>query len=112
MFERFSRNTAIASAGAVLAALGVGSVALAQSSGSPSTTHTSAAVKKAETPGAESNAPGNSATDGDNVQYTAPGDPDAKQAGSEAPGNDGPGGHADEANGGNANADHQFQGNE
>jgi hypothetical protein len=32
------------------------------------------------------------------------------ESGSEAPGNDGPGGHADEP--GNANADHQFQGEE
>ena len=33
-----------------------------------------------------------------------------ESAGSEVPGNDGPGGHADEP--GNSNADHQFQGQE
>ncbi|MEA2493857.1 MAG: hypothetical protein QOJ29_1768 [Thermoleophilaceae bacterium] len=35
-----------------------------------------------------------------------------EQSGESATGSDGPGGHADEANGGNANADHQFQGQE
>lgn len=35
-----------------------------------------------------------------------------EQSGESANGSDGPGGHADEAGGGNANADHQFQGQE
>jgi hypothetical protein len=63
--------------------------------------------------------------DGDMVQSGDRSTPDRTGAGSEqpgaenpeqgagsesAPGNDGPGGHADEP--GNANADHQFQGNE
>jgi hypothetical protein len=138
MFERFTRNTAVASGAALLAALGVGTAAIAQSSGS-STKPAQSQAK--EVPGQESNAPENSATDKDNVQYTAPGDADAgakrakataasstpaeapgteqpaaseqpgapEQPGSESAANsDGPGGHADEP--GNPNADHQFQG--
>jgi hypothetical protein len=143
MFERFSRNAAVASGAAFLAALGVGTAAMAQSNSSPSPAPAQSQPK--ETPGVESNAPENSATDKDNVQYTAPGDADAgkskatltqaqstapeapgteQPAGTETPGaaeapgsetgtaSDGPGGHADEANGGNASADHQFQGAE
>jgi hypothetical protein len=144
MFERLSRKSMAATGAGLLAALGVSGVAIAQNSNS---------AQSNEKPGVESNAPENSAKDGDNVQYTAPGDADAKGAsasktakatktvaagktsseapgteqsaaseqsgseapgkeapGSEAPGNDGPGGHADEP--GNANADHQFQGQE
>jgi hypothetical protein len=47
----------------LLAAMGVSGVAIAQSSGSST-----------EKPGVESNAPENSAKDGDNVQYTPPGE--------------------------------------
>jgi cytoskeletal protein RodZ len=145
MFERFSRKSMAVTGAGLLAALGVSGVAVAQSS------HSTAATPKAqsapaqsqakEKPGVESNAPENSAKDGDNVQYTPPGESTAKtakatkaasgssaaeapgteqsaaseQSGTEAPGsetsnNDGPGGHADEP--GNANADHQFQGQE
>jgi hypothetical protein len=58
--------------------------------------------------------PGN-VQSGDQTTPDAPGTPSeqpgAENPGSEsAPGSDGPGGHADEP--GNANADHQFQGNE
>jgi hypothetical protein len=104
-----------------------------------------------EKPGQESTAPENSASDGDNVQYTPPGERAAEaktatvakkkahrskashrshasqvqssqaetqgeapetqgESGSEAPGNDGPGGHADEP--GNPNANHQHEGQE
>jgi hypothetical protein len=136
MFERFTRNTVVASGAALLAALGVGTAAIAQSNGSQPTNAQPAQSQAKEVPGQESNAPENSATDKDNVQYTAPGDPDykgtsgasassakataagstqAEQPGSEsssetAPDSDGPGGHADEP--GNPNADHQFQGQE
>jgi len=53
-------------------------------------------------------------SDTDNVQEGDQTTPDTaaeaagEQAGSEVPGNDGPGGHADEPD--NANADHQFEG--
>jgi hypothetical protein len=100
MFERFSRNTMVASGAALLAALGIGTSAIAQSGGGQQTTKV---VKKSEVPGTESNAPENSATDGDNVQYTAPGDSDYKQSRSKATkssGKQAPG------------ADHQFQGQE
>ena len=137
MFERFSRKSMAATGATLLAAFGISGVAIAQSGGASS-----------EKPGVESNAPENSARDGDNVQYTPPGEsngkaaavhskrsnathssrtksaketpgteqsPASEQSSGEAPGsetanNDGPGGHADEP--GNANADHQFQGNE
>jgi hypothetical protein len=145
MFDR-SRRTLAATAAAFFAALGLGGVAIASSGNgsqpaNPPAHTSSAAVKSSETPGVESTAPENSATDPDNVQYTGPNDPDAKKAGatktvaassstpeapgteqspateqsggaeqpgSEVPGDDGPGGHADEP--GNPNADHQFQG--
>jgi hypothetical protein len=79
MFERFHRNSAKATIAALLAALGVGGVAVAQSAGStqPPTKSvtpaaapgvTSSSSKTAETPGQESNAPENSAADPDNVQ--------------------------------------------
>jgi hypothetical protein len=132
MFERFSRKSMAATGAALLAALGVSGVAIAQggngASPSPKAQSSAAQAQSTETPGVESNAPENSAKDGDNVQYTAPGDPDYKGAatgkkstvaGSEQPGtesggevsnDDGPGGHADEP--GNPNADHQFQGQE
>jgi cytoskeletal protein RodZ len=72
MFERFTRKSMAATGAALLAALGVSGVAIAQSgNGTPASP---------EKPGVESNAPENSAKDGDNVQYTAPGDPDAKAA--------------------------------
>jgi hypothetical protein len=113
-------------------------VAIAQSSNgtspSPKVHSTPAPVQSKEKPGVESNAPENSAKDPDNVQYTAPGDPNAntaaataaagteaggestkespgtEQPGSEASNDDGPGGHADEP--GDSNADHQFEGKE
>jgi hypothetical protein len=110
MFDRISRRVLAGGAALLLAASGVTGVAIARSGSGGS-----------ERPGAESNAPENSAKDSDNVQYTAPGDADYKggpkakqqsggETGNEKPNNDGPGGHADEP--GNPNANHQFQGNE
>ena len=138
MFSKLPRKTLAATSAALLAALGVGGAAIAQSNGSqPAKKHAAKVTQAAEKPGVESNAPENSAKDGDNVQYTAPGDaksasksartsgaaaeaPGTEQAagtetagenpGSEVAGNGGPGGHADEP--GNANADHQFNGTE
>jgi hypothetical protein len=84
MFERFSRKSMAATGAALLAALGVSGVAIAQggngASPSPKAQSSAAQAQSTETPGVESNAPENSAKDGDNVQYTAPGDPDYKGA--------------------------------
>jgi hypothetical protein len=119
MFEKFTRKSATATLAGLLAALGVGGVAVAQSSGSQSGPSAGpAAGQVQEVPGQESTAPENSATDTDNIQagdQTAPDPAGAAQesgteqeSGSEVPNDDGPGGHADEP--GNPNADHQFQG--
>src|SRR3954454_5081042 len=110
MFERLKGKTAVATVASLVAALGVGGVALAQNSGSstpsqnasPAPAKVAPAKKASEVPGQESNAPDNSAQDTDNVQA---GDQSGEDTGSEVPGSDGPGGHADEP--GNANADHQ-----
>jgi hypothetical protein len=126
MFERFKRRSLTATVAALVAALGVGGVAVAQSSGSGSQPATGspprASAPAQKVAGQESNAPENSATDRDNVQagdQTAP-DPagggsenesaTGQESGSELPGDDGPGGHADEP--GNPNADRQATGAE
>jgi hypothetical protein len=106
-------------AAAVLAttsALTAGGVAYASSGGSAAPAkHAQATVKAAES----------TSPDTDNIQSGDQTTPDTaagahataaesgsggESAGSEVPGNDGPGGHADEP--GNSNADHQFQGQE
>src|SRR3954454_7294530 len=135
MFERLKSKTAVATTASLVAALGVGGVALAQNSGNSTPAQNSSpaakaapAKKAAEVPGQESNAPDNSAQDTDNVQAgdqstsgtnkeTNDGSASenasesaGEQSGSEVPCNDGPGGHADEP--GNANADHQETGQE
>ena len=69
MLERFSRKSMTAAGATLLVATGVSGVAIAQSSGSST-----------EKPGVESNAPENSAKDGDNVQYTPPGESDGNVA--------------------------------
>jgi hypothetical protein len=121
MIERLKSRTAVATIASLVAALGVGGVALAQNSGSstpaqnasPAAAKVAPAKKAAEAPGQESNAPDNSAQDTDSVQagdQSGGGDQSGEDSGSEVPGNDGPGGHADEP--GNANADHQETGQE
>jgi hypothetical protein len=84
VFERFTRKSMATTGAALLAALGVSGVAIAQTNNS---TSPPAKVQSAPTPaqsnekpGVESTAPENSATDPDNVQYTAPGDPNANTA--------------------------------
>jgi hypothetical protein len=122
MFDRLKTKTAVATAASLIAALGVGGIAVAQNSGSgastPSHQAKQAPAKAAEVPGQESNAPDNSAADRDNVQAgdqngsdqeTNDGS-DGEQSGSELSGNDGPGGHADEP--GNPSADHEASGQE
>ncbi len=124
MFERFHRKSAVATVAALLAALGAGGVAIAQSGGSkaqptlgaPPAKSTPEAQEAPEAPGQESNAPENSAADPDDVQQGDQSGPDTeqpgteKESGSEKVDDDGPGGHADEP--GNPNADHQAQGQE
>ncbi|MEA2472595.1 MAG: hypothetical protein QOE06_510 [Thermoleophilaceae bacterium] len=78
------RKTLAATGAALLAAMGLGGAAIAASNGTPPAKAPSAVVQSSEKPGVESNAPENSATDPDNVQYTAPGDPDAKSGSSSA----------------------------
>jgi hypothetical protein len=97
-----------------LAALAFGGATLANAAGShhskakagKSAKHRSHA--KSRTTRAAASTP----SDGDNVQDPNGADPpgQGEEQGSEVPGNDGPGGHADEP--GNPNADHQFQGEE
>jgi hypothetical protein len=112
MIDRLKSKTAVATVASLVAALGVGGVALAQNgSSTPSQKAQSApakvtpAKKESEVPGQEANTADKSALDADNVQAG-----DGEQSGSEVPGNDGPGGHADEP--GNPNADHQEAGQE
>ena len=128
MLERFNRKSIVAAGVAVLATLGVGGAAVAQSGGQTNAQGVtqSAPGQSAEVPGQESNAPENSATDTDNVQQgdqtasdanekaEGPESANEKAEGPEAPGaesapdDDGPGGWADEP--GNPNADTQQQG--
>jgi hypothetical protein len=114
MIDRLKSKTAVATVASLVAALGVGGVALAQNNSGSSTPPAAQAKVKptttkrtSEAPGQESNAPDKSAGDRDNVQS---GDQSSEESGSEVQGNDGPGGHADEP--GNPNADHQATGQE
>jgi hypothetical protein len=120
VFEKLRLPRTIAPlAAAAVTALGVGGVAIAQSSNPatpPAVTAPQSAVPDAETTGPET-----SATDTDNIQHNNGKDdateqasgsesPEKGESSSEAPGSDGPGGHADEP--GNPNADHQATGTE
>jgi len=128
VFEKLRlRRTIAPLAAAAVTALGVGGVAIAQSSNPatpPAVTAPQSAVPDAETTG-----PQTSATDTDNIQDNNGKDDATEKASgseteqasgsessekgessSEAPGSDGPGGHADEP--GNPNADHQATGTE
>jgi hypothetical protein len=122
MFERMKVRKSVAAAGvAVIAAMGLGGAAIAQPGASPTASQPGSPVVQNERA-----APESSATDRDNVQdengrddatersEAAEGPEQAEKGeapeGKEVPGDDGPGGHADEP--GNPNADHQFQGKE
>ena len=115
MIDRLKSKTAVVTVASLVAALGVGGVALAQNNSGGSTPPHAAQAKvkptttkrTSDAPGQESNAPDSSAGDRDNVQS---GDQSSEESGSEVPGTDGPGGHADEP--GNPNADHQATGQE
>jgi hypothetical protein len=120
------RWRSIVTAAAVIAALATGGAVFAQAQNSGSTPPANQpAAQPQEAPASEQGAPENSAADPDNVQDENGKDDAAEKAGtnekaespetpgetgSEAPNDDGPGGHADEP--GNPNADHQFQGKE
>ena len=84
MFERFTRRSMATTGAALLAALGVSGVAIAQTNNStspPAKVQSAPAPGQSnEKPGVESNAPENSKTDPDSVQYTAPGDTNARTA--------------------------------
>jgi hypothetical protein len=110
-----SRLTKLGAALAVLAVLAVGGATLASASGGGgnSPAKAPAALKQQAPPAADSEVNGSgNAADTDNIQdqsgADAIGQADSESAGSETPGNDGPGGHADEP--GNPNADTPQQG--
>ncbi len=130
------RFTKIGAGLAALAALALGGATLASAGGSPSTPSTptpavvvpAGAAADAETNDtgqkvAAETADGTKVADTDSIQDENGKDDATEQpgsetesgiekaeSGSEAPGNDGPGGHADEP--GNPNADHEFEGQE
>jgi hypothetical protein len=128
MFEKFHRKSLTATVAALLAAAGVGGIAMAQNSGSSTTPAPSSAAPAAPSTGAadtpESANDTADAPDSPNEKGETPDGPNDKADGpesanekadsgtesaSEVPGDDGPGGHADEATG-NANATTQQQG--
>ena len=126
MFDRH-RSKIAALGAALVAAMAFGGAAIASNSKPAPKAHAastaSTAGKAAETPGQETadgntaEAPGQETADGKDTDSVKAGDqtaPDSttgapeQESGSEQPGNDGPGGHADEP--ANPNADHQFEG--
>ena len=136
MFERLKSKTAVATTASLIAALGVGGVAVAQNSGNATPSQKANPVAKVQ--GQQSKASETSGPDTDKVQSGDQSAPDTgsaqeqpgtetndsgaqeqpgtetndsgEQPGSEVSNNDGPGGHADEP--GNASADHQAEGQE
>jgi hypothetical protein len=138
MFERLKSKTAVATTASLIAALGVGGVAVAQNSGNATPAQKANPVAKVQAQSSKAQE-STSGPDTDNVQSgdqsapdqggaqepagtetndsgaqeqagTETNDGSGEQPGSEVSNNDGPGGHADEP--GNANADHQAQGQE
>jgi hypothetical protein len=102
----------LAMAVAALAALALGGAVFAQAQSSPS-----AAPERTSAPDRDNVQSGNQTTPdaptakgARHVRHHAAESPETGAESESAPANDGPGGHADEP--GNANADHQFQGNE
>ena len=124
----FAALAALALGGATLASAGQGSsqpakpVIAVQQQGSAKAASQMNGTATAEQPGVEES-DGAAAADTDSIQdengkddATEPAEgaeneaAEAAESGSEVPGDDGPGGHADEP--GNPNADHQFEGQE
>ena len=123
MFERFHRKSATATVAALMAALGVGGIAVAQNNSSttpsappPATDQGSGGGGTVDTPESATEKPdANEANDKPDANEAneppeSANDPADTESGSEQPGDDGPGGHADEP--GNPNADHQATGQE
>ncbi len=116
MFERFGRRSVQATVAGLLAALGVAGIATAQGSGSAAKAPTPAAVKAQAPDPAGPNDKADGANDpagasdpaGANDKADGGAEKPDTESGSEARGNDGPGGHADEP--GNPNANTQQQG--
>jgi len=97
----------------VVAALAVGGAAFASAGSNPAAPSKApvAAVDKDTLQQGDQSSPDTAAEQ--SSESTSPGQPEQSEtadAGAEVPGNDGPGGHADEP--GNPNADHQFDGAE
>jgi hypothetical protein len=111
MFEKFQGKTLTATLAALMAAAGVGGVALAQTSGSaaPATTPAPAASQPSSSAPATADQPESAADKADSANDPADTADGGTESASEVPGDDGPGGHADEATG-NPNADTQAQG--
>ena len=97
-----SRFTKLGAALAALAALAVGGSTLASASGNNAPAKAPAAVTN------DSAADTDSIQDQSGTDSAAEAGGESAESGSETPGNDGPGGHADEP--GNPNADTQQQG--
>jgi hypothetical protein len=89
MFERLKNRTAVATVAAVIAALGVGGIALAQ--GSSSTSPASQVKSHSEASDEQGSAPDTSASDTDNVQSGA-----QDEETNDQPGDDGASEHADQ----------------
>lgn len=104
-----SRLTKAVAAVTLVAALAVGGATFASAaSKAPSKAPVSSKAPAKEDPaGAVDN---DTLQEGDQTSPDVPGAPESEPAGesAEVPGDDGPGGHADEP--GNPNADHQFEG--
>jgi cytoskeletal protein RodZ len=120
MFEKFHSKSLTTSLAAVIAALGVGGVAMAQNSASTPTTKSPAPAVQSTQPSSTTAAPDTPESPSDKADTGTAGSSDTPTPGdqadsstesaSETVNGDGPGGHADEP--GNPNADHQFQGQE
>lgn len=99
---------------AAIAALAAGGVAYA-ANGAPATQPakpkaTSTAPENTSAPDTDTIQSGDQTTPDDKGGKAEPASEPSNESGSEVPGDDGPGGHADEP--GNPNADHQFEGKE
>jgi hypothetical protein len=112
MFERLKSKTAVATTASLIAALGVGGVAVAQNSGNTTPAQKANPVTQVKGQQTKAHEPADSETNDASGEQpgTETNDSSGEQPGSEVSNNDGPGGHADEP--GNASADHQAEGQE
>jgi hypothetical protein len=106
--DRFKSPRLMALAAAALTALGVGGAAMAQSSGQTQTAPAhQQSTDRPDGPEGKADAPDKAGEKPDAPEGKADA-PDKGETGSEKPGNDGPGGHADEQ-GGSSQHEHQGQ---